>query len=46
MVCPLNARGRLKDDFQVVARDIREVKNATGMVQLIEQRTGESYSED
>ncbi|HAK55155.1 MAG: reductive dehalogenase domain-containing protein [Vicinamibacterales bacterium] len=44
MVCPLNARGRLKAEFQKVAADIRQVKDAKGMVRLIEQRTGEEYT--
>ncbi|MDP6605196.1 MAG: reductive dehalogenase domain-containing protein [Dehalococcoidia bacterium] len=45
MVCPLNARGRLKAEFQQVAADIRQVKDAQGMVRLIEQRTGEEYAD-
>jgi Pyruvate/2-oxoacid:ferredoxin oxidoreductase delta subunit len=40
MVCPLNARGRLKEAFQLVAEAIRQVKDAAGMVDLIERRTG------
>ena len=44
MVCPLNTRGKLKTAFQAVAEDIRQVKDAPGMVELIEQRTGEDYA--
>jgi len=38
MVCPLNARGRLKEAFQAVADDIRAARDAAGIVRLIEQR--------
>lgn len=45
MVCPFNARGALKEQFKPVARDIREAGDATGLIELIEKRTGVRYSE-
>jgi epoxyqueuosine reductase QueG len=41
MVCPYNARTELKDLFKPVAADIREAKNAEGLLKLIEERTRE-----
>jgi len=44
MVCPLNARGHFKEAFKPVAADIRAAKNAPGLVRLIEERTGQDYT--
>lgn len=37
-VCPMNARGVLKSQFKTVARDIREAKDAPGMLNLLNER--------
>jgi Pyruvate/2-oxoacid:ferredoxin oxidoreductase delta subunit len=37
-VCPMNARGVLKSQFKAVARDIREAKDAPGMLSLLAER--------
>jgi Pyruvate/2-oxoacid:ferredoxin oxidoreductase delta subunit len=37
-VCPMNARGALKSQFKAVAKDIREAKDAPGMLELLNQR--------
>jgi len=42
-VCPFNARGLGKDTFKVVADDIREAKDAKGMIALISERSGETF---
>ena len=43
MVCPYNGRGHLKESFKPMARDIREAKDADGMLKLIEERTELTY---
>ena len=40
MVCPLNARGNLRDNFKLVAKDIRDAKDAKGLLELFEERSG------
>ena len=37
-VCPMNARSSLKSQFQAVAKDIREAKDAPGMLELLNER--------
>ena len=43
MVCPYNGRGALKEQFKPTARDIREAKDAAGLLALIESRTDLDY---
>ncbi len=43
MVCPFNGRGHLKENFKPMAKDIREAKDAAGMLKLIEERTELTY---
>lgn len=38
-VCPMNARGSLKAQYKAVAKDIREAKDAIGMLDLIAERS-------
>lgn len=45
MVCPMNARGVLRDRFKELSRDIVAAKDADGMLALIEQRTDMHYEE-
>lgn len=45
MVCPYNGRGPLKEQFKQVAKDIREAKDAKGMLDLIESRTDMKYGD-
>ncbi len=44
-VCPMNARGGKKTEYKVVAKDIREAKDAPGMLELINSR-GDLKMED
>ena len=44
MVCPLNAKSVFKDRFSGVARDIREAKDADGLVRLISARSGIDFA--
>lgn len=39
MVCPFNGRGARKDQFKPIAKDIRDAKDAKGLLALIESRT-------
>ncbi len=45
MVCPYNGRGTLKEQFKPTARDIREAKDASGLLALIERRTELDYDD-
>lgn len=45
MVCPYNGRGALKEQFKPTARDIREAKDAAGLLALIESRTDLDYDD-
>ncbi|MDA0239914.1 MAG: 4Fe-4S dicluster domain-containing protein, partial [Proteobacteria bacterium] len=42
-VCPYNARSAFKEQFKPMARDIRDAKDAKGMMKLIAERTGIDY---
>lgn len=44
-VCPYNARSVFKDQFKPMAADIREAKDAKGMMKLIAERTGIDYEQ-
>ncbi len=37
-VCPMNARGNKKTEYKAVAKDIREAKDAKGMLKIILER--------
>lgn len=39
MVCPFNARGALKEAFKPVAADIRQAKDADGLMTVIRERS-------
>lgn len=43
-VCPLNARGALRDKFKLIADDIRDAENAAGMLDLLSQRSGIDFA--
>lgn len=45
MVCPFNARGILKEQFKPTAEDIRQAKDAEGLLKLIEERTDLQYED-
>lgn len=45
MVCPYNGRGALKERYKQVAKDIRQAKDAKGMLSLIESRTDMKYED-
>ena len=45
MVCPYNARGANKERFKPIARDIREARDAEGLLKLIESRTEMNYDD-
>ncbi len=45
MVCPYNGRGVLKEQFKPTARDIRDAKDAAGLLALIESRTDLDYDD-
>ena len=45
MVCPYNGRGAKKEQFKSTARDIREAKDADGLLALIESRTELNYDD-
>ncbi len=43
MVCPFNAKSIFADSFKPTARDIRDAKDANGLLALIESRTEMHY---
>jgi len=45
MVCPLNAKSIFAEAFKPTARDIRDAKDAKGLLALIESRTEMRYGE-
>ena len=45
MVCPYNGRGEFKDQFRATAKDIRDAKDAAGMLALVERRSNLSYED-
>jgi len=42
-VCPLNGKGISKEKFKPMAEDIRNARDAKGMMKLISERTGIDY---
>lgn len=45
MVCPMNARGVLRERFKELSKDIVAARDADGMLALIEQRTDMHYDD-
>jgi Pyruvate/2-oxoacid:ferredoxin oxidoreductase delta subunit len=45
MVCPLNARGKFRDAFKALSKDLVVTKDSGGLLALIESRTDLKYEE-